>query len=189
MLGIGIWIGQNVAAQSGAPVGTTWATNADWTLSNGSLTALRSGTSTFQGEIQSSAAKSSGTVIFTVNAIGAATNSTLGFDTGANGGTAQLGDDGGAHSIGYRDDGVLFHATSVISTTLAHWTTGDKIKIVKSGAVFNFYKFNTSTLVYDLQISYDTTPGGGTAMLGAAFFAACSLTATGLQLTVDTSGF
>lgn len=183
-MGLGLAIGQNVAAQSGGGAGTTWASNADWTLSNGNLTALRSGTSTFWGKLLASQAKANGTFILTINAIGSAVANYVGMDLGDE--ANNLGNNVSGHSIGYRNsDGVILFGNGTVGT-FATWTTGDAIKIVKAGVNVSFYKNNV------LQTTVDTssvTFGLGTVFAGAAFPAVTPQNATGFQTTADFSGF
>jgi hypothetical protein len=166
-----------------ANASTTWASNADWTLSNGNLTALRSGTSTFNGMLHASAAKSNGTVIWTINAMGSAAFNYVGFDNGSE--ANSLGSSGAGNSIGYRNNGDIVFASSLI-TTVASWTTGDAIKITDAAGVFSFYKNNV------LQTTIDTTSvsfGVGTVMAGNVFPAVTTQNATGFQTTTNFTGW
>jgi hypothetical protein len=186
-MGLGLAIGQNVAAQSGGGTGTTWASNADWTLSNGNLTALRSGTSTFWSFEITSAAKTNGTAIFTVNAMGSASFNYIGFDNGLE--TSSPGSPSG-NSITWRSDGALSFAGGGIAT-LASWTTGDQLKIVKAAGTYTFYKWNGTTWVQQGS-PIDTTSatyGMGTVMAGNCYPMLASFNATGFQATSDFSGF
>jgi hypothetical protein len=168
-----------------APTSTTWAAATDWTLTNGNLTAERTGTADFWAPIKASAAKTNGTVIHTINAIGSAGLNSLGLSTGTVSGS--LGSDVSGNDIGYDASGtVTFAGTTVAGGPYATWTTADVIKIVKAAGLVSFYKNNV------LQVTVDTTSGTygvGTIMAGNAYPAITTQHATGFKTTTDFSGW
>jgi hypothetical protein len=189
-------LGIRLFARPVTPVATTttiWngssdtpASSADWLRTNGNLTAERTSTSAgFWAMLRGSTAKTSGTLVVTVDVVGGGIGPYIGLDTGVE--TQDLGHDGTGHSIGYEASGGIFFAGgSAVGSPVASYTTGDVIKIVRSGANVSFYKNNV------LQLTVDTssvTYGPVTGMSGAAYPAASNGNGTGTKLTLDASAW
>jgi hypothetical protein len=190
-LSLGLGLGQNVAAQSGGGAAETWASSSaspasstDWTLSNGNLTALRStNTQPFAGVLFGNTAKTNGTFIVTVNAIGAGPPIGIGVALSAE--TQFPGHDVNGDSVGYLNDGSIRQGNGTLATG-ATWTTADVIKVVKAGVNVSFYKNNV------LQATIDTSApvnGFGTILAGNAYPLAYTQNGTGTQFTADFSAW
>jgi hypothetical protein len=108
-------------------VSTTWAAATDWTLTNGNLTAERTATADFWAPIKASSAKTNGTVIHTINAIGSAGLNSVGLSTGTVSGS--LGSDASGNDIAYDAGGsVTFAGATVAGGPYATWTTADVMR-------------------------------------------------------------
>jgi hypothetical protein len=170
------------AAVAGATWDPTTATPfADWTPSNGNLTVERTANSSFHGYVRATTSLVNGSFSVTIDALsGAGFQAVVGIVTPSE--VQYPGNDAAGYGIGYFDNGnIQFAAASVAS--VATYTVGDVIKIVKTGAVFDFYK--NGVLVH----TEDTSTFGVAPIAAAAYpeFYSGSGFAFGSKATADFS--
>lgn len=178
----GLFLNTSALSGSGSvAAATTWATAADWTLTNGNLTAERTGTTVFNGLIKTVGTSTNGTIIFTIVAAGATTEAQVGLATTSFASPNRLGLDNEGFGLGYSQDGQI-KCSGGTMTTVATYTTGDVIKFIPTGAAIAIYKNNT--------LLYTTNPTTQTPnFTGAKFGAATSANALGFKITIDTSAW
>lgn len=151
--------------------------HANWVRSGGNLTITRTTNTGFWAVAHASTSRGSGTVIFTIGAMGGGTFQYVGFDDGTE--TVNLGGSG-SHSIGWQSNGSIL-VNGGIGATAVTWTTGNALKIVKAGNIYSFYRDNV------FAASYDAT--GKTFLVGSVFPAAANGNSTGMAVTADFSGW
>jgi hypothetical protein len=174
------------AGGGGGGGGTVWATNADYTLTNTNLTAERTALNTFWGLEHASTAKTNGTVIFTIDAIGSATVY-VGFDVGME--SANLGADSTGASWGWQSTGHFVYSGGTAWDSfkpVPTYTTGDVLKVIKTGGTYALYK--NGTLVQTVDTT-DAGFGASSPPTGTAYPSICSQHNTGLKVTADFTGW
>lgn len=155
----------------------------DWSVTNAGLTAERTGNSAGDGLIRTTVALTDGEAIITIDALMAAGFTVVGLSTLAE--TGLLGNLPNGESVGYYSTGgILFNGASVASATA--WGVGDKIRIVKAGALISFYLWVSGA--WSLQATVDVT---GYNVAGSVYPTGDTYSgfATGAKFTGDFSGW
>jgi hypothetical protein len=169
---------RQVYSSTGTTFWNAATSDADFSISGDKMTATRTGSNPINAFARANVGKTSGTVIFHINATGDDTTLTaVGLDDGSESG--QLGS-GANHSVAYYKSGII-KASGFELGTFASWAAGDDIKIVSVNNALSFYKNGVHQTDWDLGSYFGGKSVYPTAYSGNAV--------SGLSVTLNPAGW